>query len=167
LADARFWRIVDSMNKESVRDNDAEVVEPVMDRPVSANPNFVTTSGMAQIDAHLTQLTAAREAAHDADDQQALPGIDRDLRYWRQRRDSAQLVVPAADPEVVRFGICVHLAFADGSRRDFRLVGEDEADPAHGMVSYVSPVGTVLLGRNVGDQVEVFGQRATIAAMVA
>jgi transcription elongation GreA/GreB family factor len=96
-----------------------------------------------------------------------LPGIDRELRYWRQRRDSARVVVPVVDPDVVRFGVNVHLHFDTGDGRDFRLVGEDEADPAKGLLSWTSPVGKALIGRRRGDVVEVFGRGAEIVELRA
>ena len=47
----------------------------------------------------------------------------------------------------------VTLALADGARAHFRLVGEDEADAAHGLISWLSPLGQALLGRQTGDEV--------------
>jgi transcription elongation GreA/GreB family factor len=96
-----------------------------------------------------------------------LPGIDRELRYWKQRRSSARIIAPPATPEVVRFGVSVQLQFDDGSGRDFRLVGEDEADPASGLLSWSSPLGKALIGRRLGDTVEVLGRPAKIVAMQA
>jgi transcription elongation GreA/GreB family factor len=153
------------MSAAFVRETEADVADPLLDRPISEHPNFVTVSGLKQIDAHIGEFSAAREAAVAAEDAAALPGIDRELRYWRHRRGSAQVIEPAAAPDIVRFGVEVQLAFDDGTRRDFRLVGEDEADPVHGLVSYTSPVGKVLLGRRRGDSVEIFGRAATIASM--
>lgn len=153
------------MSAAFVRESDADVADPMLDRPISDNPNFVTVSGLKQIDMHIGRFAAAREAAMAAADEAALPGIDRELRYWRQRRGSAQVIEPAAVPDVVRFGVQVQLEFDDGTARDFRLVGEDEADPSHNLVSYASPVGKALLGRRCGDSVEIFGQPATIVSM--
>jgi transcription elongation GreA/GreB family factor len=39
----------------------------------------------------------------------------------------------------------------DGRRQTFRIVGEDEADPARGTLSHVSPVARALFGKEVGD----------------
>jgi transcription elongation GreA/GreB family factor len=155
------------MSAAFVRETDADLVDPLLDRPISDSPNFVTVSGLKQIDAHIGEFAAVRDAAVAAADEAALPGIDRELRYWRQRRVSAQVVEPAASPQVVRFGVKVVLAFEDGTERCFRLVGEDEADPANGLVAYASPVGKILLGRRCGDSVEIFGQPATIVSMNA
>jgi transcription elongation GreA/GreB family factor len=149
------------MSRAFVRATEAEVIE-VPERPISPHPNFVTSRGLAQIDAHIHELNAARDAAVAAQDLDTLPGIERELRYWRHRRDSARLVEPSPDPDVVRFGVSVHLQFADGTGRDFRLVGEDEADPTTGLLSWTAPVGKALIGRHVGDVLEVFGREAEI-----
>ena len=56
---------------------------------------------------------------------------------------------------------------ADGTRRSFRLVGEDEADPANGLVSWVAPLGKALTGKAVGDEIQVVGRTAEIVALMA
>jgi len=153
------------MNRAFVRESDAEILDPLPDRPISPNPNFVTMAGLAKIDARIHDLSAARDSEADAEDSNTLPGIERELRYWKQRRSSARIIAPPATPEIVRFGVRVQLRFDDGSGRDFRLVGEDEADPTSGLLSWTSPVGKALVGRRVGDVLEVFGRPAEIVAM--
>ena len=65
----------------------------------------------------------------------------------------------------MRFGHRVTVETADGKRRTFRIVGEDQADPAKGMVPYVAPIATALLGKSVGDTVEVMHGEAEIVAI--
>jgi transcription elongation GreA/GreB family factor len=155
------------MSRAFVRETEAEVPETLPDRAISPHPNFVTLTGLAKIDARISELNAAREAASASDDAAEVPGIDRELRYWRQRRSSARIIAPPATPEIVRFGVSVHLQFDDGSSRDFRLVGEDEADPTSGLLSWAAPVGKTLIGRRLGDVIEVFGRQAEIVDMHA
>jgi transcription elongation GreA/GreB family factor len=50
----------------------------------------------------------------------------------------------------VQFGRTVDLERDDGRLQTFRIVGEDEADPASGSVSYVSPLAQALLGKQGG-----------------
>ena len=154
------------MSRAFVRETEAEV-EPLPDRPISPHPNFVTANGLAKIDARVAELATERETAVRANHVDTLPGIDRELRYWKQRRSSARLVPPPAAPEIVRFGVNVQLGFSDGARCDFRLVGEDEADPSSGLLSWASPLGKALIGRRLGDALEAFGRRAEIVAMHA
>ncbi|MGH8306185.1 MAG: GreA/GreB family elongation factor, partial [Steroidobacteraceae bacterium] len=77
----------------------------------------------------------------------------RELRYWTQRRATARLVPPATAPERVRFGVRVTLVTGAGAEQIFRLVGEDEADAARGLLSWASPLAQALLGRGPGDTV--------------
>ncbi|MFN3521309.1 MAG: transcription elongation factor GreA [Phenylobacterium sp.] len=138
------------------------------DRPISPHPNLVTTQGLAELDAALAAARAAYAAAQAGDiqaDRTAMARATRDLRYYGARRASAQLV--AADPEsqVAAFGGQVTFEREDGRRSTFRIVGEDEADPAQGKISYVSPLAQALLGKGPGDVVEVNGQEVEIIAL--
>ena len=156
------------MSRAFVKESDQEEVSTLPERPVSAHPNFVTPSGLHQIEAQLRTLDGEREMARAADDKAALARVARDLRYWNARRANARVVEPAAaSPDTVRFGMQVTLRFEDGSERLFRLVGEDEADPPQGLLSWVSPVATALLGRAVGDTVSVLGKDAEIVRIEA
>jgi transcription elongation GreA/GreB family factor len=155
------------MSRAFVREPDTDSVDTLPDRPISPRPNFVTQSGLAKIDARLRELETARNEALAADDRTALGGIERDLRYWKQRRSSARIIAPPTAPEIVRFGVTVSLRFAEGAERRYQLVGEDEADPAAGLVSWASPVGGALIGRRAGEVVEVSGRSAEIVAMHA
>ena len=88
----------------------------------------------------------------------------RDLRYWSARRATAQLV--ETEPEGrVRFGGTVTLERADGRTRTWRITGEDEADPAAGSVSHVSPLAVALMGKQVGDEAVVAGQAVEVIAV--
>ncbi len=125
------------------------------DRPISPNPNLVTEAGLCALDVALASARAAYAAAQAHGDVQAdrtaMARATRDLRYYAARRASAQLVTPDAGLSAVQFGSRVTFDREDGRRQSFRIVGEDEADPAAGAVSYVSPLARALLGRDVGD----------------
>ena len=54
----------------------------------------------------------------------------------------------------------------DGKRRHYRIVGAPEADPATGKISNESPVGAALLGRSVGDTIDVNVPRGVIKVKV-
>jgi len=133
----------------------------LLDRPISPNANLVTASGLAALDAALAQARADYAAAQVqgsvSADRTAMARATRDLRYYSARRASAQLVAPSDDPDKVAFGGTVTFEREDGRRQTFRIVGEDEADPAKGAVSYVSPLARALLGKAVGDVAMVAG----------
>lgn len=155
------------MSRAFVRESDGDGGEPLPERAISPHPNLVTPEGMRQIEAQVKTLEAALRAARAAVDTMALAQLQRDLRYWTQRRASARLVPPLTSPDAVRFGVQVLLRFEDGSERSFRLVGEDEADPGRGLVSWVSPLATALTGRTVGDSAQVMGRTARIESLAA
>jgi len=142
-----------------------EAFEDLPDRPISPHPNFVTREGLALIEAELTRLHEEHAAAQAADDKVALAKTSRDLRYWTARRASAQVVDPAKDASEVHFGSTVTIERDDGRRQTFRIVGEDEADPARGSISYVSPLARALTGKSVGDVVHAGGTDAEIVAI--
>ena len=139
------------------------------DRPISPHPNLVTASGLVAIEAELTQARAAYAAAQ-ADggisaDRTAMARATRDLRYWSSRRASAQLTEPEGPAETVQFGRTVEIEREDGRRQTFRIVGEDEADPAQGRISYVAPLARALAGRAVGDVVELNGGEVEVMSV--
>ncbi len=127
------------------------------DRPISAHPNLVTASGLAAIEAELAAARAAYSQAQAdggvATDRTAMARATRDLRYWSARRASAQLTEPEPEADTVQFGRTVEIERDDGRSQIFRIVGEDEADPAQGRISYVAPLARALLGKGVGDAV--------------
>ena len=123
------------------------------ERPVSPHPNLVTPNGLAAIEARLRALESERAAARASGDSTQRAHIERDLRYYTQRLATARVVAPAAAPDRVRFGVEVTLRNEGGHEQSFRLVGEDEADAAHGLLSWVSPLGQALIGHEPGDTV--------------
>lgn len=141
------------MSRAFVKESDGEV-EELPDRPLSPHPNLVTPEGLALIDGELARL-AKEQAEADPDDRVARARIGRDLRYWRSRRASAQLVPPAEGTGRVQFGATVGVRRKGGPVQTFRIVGEDEADPPEGKLSYVSPLARALLGKRDGDVVTV------------
>jgi transcription elongation GreA/GreB family factor len=149
------------MSRAFVKEDD-DAVEDMPERPVSAAPNLVTAEGLAAIEAEIAELNAELAEA-GADDRAARARIGRDLRYWTARRGSAQLTPPPEDNSIVRFGSVVTIDREDGRRQTFRIVGEDEADPERGTLSYVSPLARALMGKAVGESVSVAGSDAEIA----
>lgn len=142
--------------------DDDEPREDMPDRPISPHRNLVTPEGLAQIEGELTRLHAELDELQGRDNKHAIARVVRDLRYWTSRRASAELIHPIADTSQVRFGHRVVVEHEGGKRQSFRLVGEDEADPAKGLIPYVAPLAKALLGRSVGDGVEVIHHSAKV-----
>ena len=150
------------MSVAFTRQEDAEsAAADLPDRPISPHRNLVTAEGLAAIDMALSAARAARQAAQASGDvlvdRTPMARATRDLRYWAARRASAQLVESAPADGVARFGSVVSFDREDGRRQTYRSVGEDEADPAAGAISHVSPLAGALLGKRAGDTAVVAG----------
>lgn len=157
------------MSVAFTREEDLEATAADLpDRPISPHPNLVTPEGLALIDAALAEARAAYAAAQAAGsietDRTPMARAARDLRYWSARRASAQLVETEADGRV-RFGGAVTIEREDGRTQTWRITGEDEADPAKGSVSHVSPLARALVGKRVGDEAVVAGQAVEVIAV--
>jgi len=139
------------------------------DRPISPHPNLVTAKGLAQLEDELAKARAAYNAAQASGDvgadRTAMARATRDLRYYASRRASAQLVEPDLALPTVQFGRTVTFEREDGRRQTYAIVGEDEAEPSKGSVSYISPLARALLGKGVGDVADVNGAEVEITAL--
>jgi transcription elongation GreA/GreB family factor len=153
-----------AMSKAFTND-DEQQEERLPDIEISPYPNYVTKTGMAQIEANLANLHKRHTAAMEAGERDLAAHIGRELRYWIQRRASAELLPPPADKSAVHFGSTVTIARADGREVKYTIVGEDEADPAHGTLSYVAPLAKALMGKSVGDRITVAGHESEILAI--
>jgi transcription elongation GreA/GreB family factor len=154
---------VDGMSRAFV--NEDHFVEDVPDRPVSEYPNYVTQHGLELIDAALNDARRRHGEAQATGDREALASAGRDVRYWGARRASAQVVSSEPDIPAVQFGSTVSLVRDDGRKQTFTIVGEDEADPAKGTISHVSPLARTLLRGVVGDVVRAGNDEAEITAI--
>ena len=144
------------MSRAFVKEPDGlEAFEDLPEKLVSGHRNLVTPEGLALIDAEVARLQVEHAAGQAANDRAVIARATRDLRYWAARRSSAEVQPSPMDAKTVHFGSTVSLERADGRRQKFRIVGEDEANPAQGSVSYVSPLAQALLGKSPGDVVRI------------
>lgn len=158
------------MSVAFTKESDAEAVAADLpDRPVPAHANLVTPAGLAAIDAALAVARADYDAARSEEaisaDRSAMARATRDLRYWSARRASAQLVEGRAGDGSAGFGSTVTFERENGRRQTYRIVGDDEADPAQGSVSYVSPLARAVTGKLVGDMVTLAGDEIEIVGI--
>jgi transcription elongation GreA/GreB family factor len=142
------------MSRAFVKELDTDHIEELPERPVSVHPNDVTAAGLAQIEHALAAASEAYAAARISADRAALAAAGRDLRYWSARRATARVVPDPIDRSEVRFGAPVTILRGDGREQTFRIVGEDEADPAQGSISHVSPLARSTFGKRAGDVVQ-------------
>lgn len=144
-----------AFTKEESAETASETLLP--DRPISPHPNLVTEAGLQALQTQLQQAREAYEAAQAIDDvnekrrQSAVPL--RDARYLTERLRTAQVIPTPVSTDTVAFGSTVTFSRPDGRVQTYRIVGEDEADPKAGSISFVSPVARSLMGKAVGDVV--------------
>ena len=149
------------MSRAFVREDENDKSE-LPDRPISPHRNFVTEAGLVAIEDALGRFEAAHRAAADKSDREATAAALREVRYWRARRASAEVVKPPADKSTASCGMTISLRRVDGREQSFRIVGEDEADPSRGTVSYGSPLARAVLTHGPGETVEIAGGEAVI-----
>lgn len=156
-----------AFTKEESSETAAETLLP--DRPISTHPNLVSAAGLAALKLQLEAARAAYDAANVIEDvnerrrQTAAPL--RDLRYFSERVRTAQLVADPVSNDIVAFGSKVTFSRDDGRVQSYRIVGEDEADPKAGSISFVSPVARLLVGKALGDVVSMGDQELEITAI--
>jgi transcription elongation GreA/GreB family factor len=139
------------------RECDEEHKEPRFELPIPVGPNLVTANGLALIVARVTELeaTVAQET-----DETRLAEAKRDLRYWRTRQATAELAPPPPDDEVA-FGSRVRFSHR-GAERSIDIVGDDEAEPASGRISFSAPLARAMMGACEGDVVDFAGEAEAI-----
>ena len=143
-----------AFTREESAETAAEVELP--DRPISPHANLVTASGLEALANAMAEYRAAYNAAHqieDATERRRAVALSREIRYFADRLRTAQVIPPPIEFDAVAFGHQVTFKRDDGRRQAFRIVGEDEADPRNGSISYVSPVARALIGKAVDDVV--------------
>ena len=137
-------------------DNAAAQVDQPVERQVSVQPNYVTPSGLAQLQAKVAELQTLLgelNAQGELADKQREADLQRDLRYFNQRLQSAQVVALASSTTKVQIGSRVTFADEHSHEQTVQLVGEDQADAAAGLINWSSPLGRALLGAQLGDEV--------------
>ena len=127
------------MSRAFVKEDERET-EVVAKRPQRQHPYYVTPEGYERLGGQL----AAAQASGDA----------RAAEQLQERIDAAIVVRPEEQPaDVVRFGADVTVEAPDKKRTTYRIVGEDEAQPLEGRISWLSPLAQALLDHRKGDRV--------------
>ena len=112
---------------------------------------------------HVTRELSAAAAEGDRSEnaeyiyrKKELREIDRRVRYLGKRIDELTVVdtVPD-DPNTIFFGAWVDIVDDNDSAHRYRIVGADETEAATGAISLNSPVARALIGKRVGDVVNV------------
>jgi transcription elongation GreA/GreB family factor len=156
-----------AFTKEDSAETASETLLP--DRTISPHPNLVTEAGLKALEFQLQQAREAYDATQKIEDvnerrrQAAIPL--RDVRYLAARVRTAQVIADPKSTDTVAFGSTVTFRRDDGRIQKYRIVGEDEADPKAGSISFVSPVARLLTGKAVGDVVGLPGHEVEIISI--
>lgn len=139
------------------REGDDEHMEPKFELPIPPGPNLVTPRGLVLIRAKLAELEARLPQIAD---EEAIKKARRELRYWGTRQSTAQLV-DRPDGSMVAFGTTVTIRMG-GKQREVTIVGDDEADPASGLISFSAPLSRAVLDAEIGELVDFAGKDEAI-----
>ena len=139
------------------REGDEEHLEPAFELPIPPGPNRVTGNGLAAIRAKVAGLEARLPTLED---EQTVKALRRDLRYWHTRLSTAELM-PVPNGDIVEFGCTVHFTL-NGQDRSITIVGDDEADPKQGKLSFSAPLSRAMMLAAAGDTVDFAGRSDAI-----
>ncbi|MEK7342703.1 MAG: GreA/GreB family elongation factor [Pseudomonadota bacterium] len=142
------------------RESDDEHMEPKFELPIPPGPNWVTARGLRLTREQVEALEAIDAAAME---DEAAKKHKRLLRYWRTRLATAELR-PAPDGEAVAFGTRVTYR-PNGQEKAVTIVGDDEADPHDGRISFTSPLARAMMDAEPGERVD-FGGKAEAVEIV-
>ncbi len=140
----------------------------------TARSGYITKEGFRALKQELDQLwrverravtKALAEAAAEGDRSEnaeyiyrkkQLREMDRRIRYLSKRVEAVKVVhdLPS-DRTRVFFGAWVELLYEDDTTKRFRIVGSDEIDAKRGYISVDSPVARCILGKGIGDEVDI------------
>ena len=139
-----------------------------------AEKNYITPDGYKRLVDELTELATVErpkvvrevsDAAAEGDrsenaayiyGKRRLREIDRRMGFLQRRLEHMQVVkAEEQQKDRVRFGAFVTIEDEQGEERVYQIVGVDEVDAKRGKISWKSPVGRALLGKQVDDEVKV------------
>ncbi|ATE64842.1 GreA/GreB family elongation factor [Rhizorhabdus dicambivorans] len=147
------------------RESDDEHLEPKFELPIPPGPNLVTERGARLIEAKVAEWEAKIAAAEaEGAAEEVIKSLKRDLRYWRTRHATMEIQPPAGGDEAA-FGTRVSYRL-NGKENEVSIVGDDEADPGAGLISFSSPLARALIGAGEGDFAD-FGGKSDAIELLA
>ncbi|HCU79794.1 MAG: transcription elongation factor GreA [Chloroflexi bacterium] len=140
---------------------------------MKTNKTYLTDAGIQKLNAELTDLTTKQrpDLAKRLRDAIKMGDLSENADYIAAKEDqafiegrileiqemlrSSVLISDQTSKQEVAIGSTVTISEADGIEEKYTLVGPAEADPTVGMISHESPIGQAIIGKSVGDTVEV------------
>jgi transcription elongation factor GreB len=160
------------VDEDAGRDDSADLLEIPLPLPAGAR-NYSTPEGAARVNDELrelverarpralAELAQAESTAPAADGsvevgplRRRIAELDRRIAYLGRMASLLEVVEPPENPSRVSFGLSIEVE-EEGERREYRIVGADESDPARGLLSWASPVARALVGKRIGERATV------------
>jgi len=146
------------MSRAFIKENDLEHAGiDIPERPVSLETNYVTPAGLKDLQSSIDSLDKERQlliGKEDSTIKQKIMRIERDIRYFSSRLESAILIDPSIqNKEIILFSAKVELLSVNNKRYEFEIVGEDEVNIKENKISYLSPIAKSLIGSGINDEV--------------
>lgn len=135
--------------------------------------NYVTKEGYKKIEDELYQLKKVKlkEIAARIQDAKELGDLSENAEYIEAKNEQSavatkileleqllkntEIITHRKNTSNVEIGSKVKVRTTEGIENNFTIVGSSEADPVQHRISNQSPIGEALLGKSVGDRVEV------------
>lgn len=144
------------MSRAFVKEQDGDPGDEPLP-PDSPHPLYVTPDGLAELQARAAALAdtlEGRTAPAEPAAAEAFRRDKRDRRILDRKLARAIPVDPAKAPgDVVAFGHWVRAEDDEGQAFLYRIVGEDQSDPAQGWISWLSPLAQALTGAAIEERV--------------
>ena len=146
------------MSRAFVKENDLEHAGiDVPERPISPEKNYVTPNGLKELENNILLLEQEKNKLSNTSDysnKQKKFQLERDLRYFIKRLESAILVNPDdQDKNKVLFSAFVRVENELGEISKFQIVGEDESNIKLNKIAYTSPLAKALIGSKKDDEI--------------
>lgn len=147
------------MSRGFVKEEDQEEA-PIIPPRAALPPgvaNYVTPAGyQALLDEKQALEEEQRNLSkeNETEHRRASMAIDGRLKLLLERIQSARVIEPSKQPEKeIRFGANIGFEM-DGEKKEFQIVGVDEADISKNKIAFIAPIARALSGKKVGDETD-------------
>lgn len=140
-----------------MKNTDKNYITPLGLKRLFDEQNYLLKQDRPAVTKVVTWAASLGDRSENADYQygkKRLREIDRRLRFLAKRIDAAEEVDPEKiSTDKVQFGATVTIEDEEESKKNFSIVGVDETDTGKTYISWRSPIGSALIGKEVGDEV--------------
>ncbi len=150
---------------------------------LSDDREYLSPEGLKELEAKLKSLKTSRrvEIAERLEFAKSLGDLSENAEYSEAKEEqmvneaeiskfediiSRASIILHSDSSEVRLGSTVRCSKAKGSEDSFMIVGREESDPAHGKISYESPLGKAFLGRHKNEKVSASTPRGPVEYLI-